>query len=143
MSFSTFSFFMVYMSSPNLEATNTGGRRLPLCVGNGTQLSAHRRRTSSASSVSGMTTARCSLGNFDRHRGIAVPHLLERSPLLALNLHYDLIRPPAQSSKANEEDIVVLLQHLERVYFLQLRLSLSTWRSIAAATGPCRSVAPA
>ena len=67
-------------------------------------------------------------------RGISVPHLLERSPLLVLNVHYDLIRPSAQSSKGDEDDIIVLLQHLERVSFLQLRLSLSTWRSIAAAT---------
>ena len=72
--------------------------------------------------------------NFDRRRGTAVPHLLERSPLLALNLHYDLICPSTQSSKVDEDDILVLLQHLERVCFLQLRLSLSTWRSIAAAT---------
>ncbi len=63
-SFSTSSLFMVQMSSPNLEATNTGGRRWRLCVANGTALSAHHRRTSSASSISGMTTPRCSLGTF-------------------------------------------------------------------------------
>lgn len=63
-SFSTFSNFMVQMSSSNLEATNTGGRRLRWCVKNGTQLFAHSRRTSSGSSVSGMTTPRCSLGTW-------------------------------------------------------------------------------
>ena len=60
MSFSTSSLFMVHMSSPNLEATNTGGRRLRLCVANGTVSSAPRRRTSLASSVSGITTPRYS-----------------------------------------------------------------------------------
>ena len=72
--------------------------------------------------------------NISHQRGDSVTHLLERSPLLPLILHYDLIRPSAQSPKGEEDDIVDLLQHLERVYFLRLRLSLSTWRSIAAAT---------
>ncbi len=72
--------------------------------------------------------------NISHQRGNSVTHSLERSPLLPLNLHYDLIHPSVQSSKGDEDDIVVLLQHLERVYSLQLRLSLSTWRLIAAAT---------
>ncbi len=72
--------------------------------------------------------------NISHQRGNSVTHSLERSPLLPLNLYYDLLRPSAQSSKGDEDDIVILLQHLERVYFLELRLSLSTWRSIAAAT---------
>ncbi len=63
-SFLTSSLFMVQMSSPNLGATKTGGRRWRLCVANGKASSAHRRRTSSASSVLGITTPRCSLGTF-------------------------------------------------------------------------------
>ena len=72
--------------------------------------------------------------NISHHRGNSVTHSLECSPLLPLNLHYDLIGPSFQSSKDDEDDIIVLLQHLERVYILRLRLSLSTWYSIAAAT---------
>lgn len=72
--------------------------------------------------------------NISHQRGNSVAHSLERSPLLPLNIHYDLIHPSAQSSKEDEDDITILLQHLERVFSLQLRLSLSTWRSIAAAT---------
>ncbi|KAI9458892.1 hypothetical protein BJY52DRAFT_402604 [Lactarius psammicola] len=67
-----------------------------------------------------------------RGSGNSVTQSLERSPLLPLNLHYDLIRPSAQSSKDDEDDIIVLLRHLERVYSLQLRLSLSTWHSVTA-----------
>ena len=74
------------------------------------------------------------LTNIAHRGGNPIIHSLERSPLLVLNLHYDFIRPFAQSSKSDEDDIVVLLQHLERVYFLHLRLSLSTWRSIVAIT---------
>ena len=74
------------------------------------------------------------LRNIWLQRGNSVTHSLERSPLLPLNLHYDFIRPSPQSSKGDEDDIVTLLQHLERVYSLRLRLSLSAWRSIAAAT---------
>ncbi|KAH9174715.1 hypothetical protein EDB89DRAFT_464239 [Lactarius sanguifluus] len=72
--------------------------------------------------------------NISHQRGDSVTRSLERSPLLPLNLHYDLICPLSQSSKGDEDDIVVLLRHLERVYSLQLRLSLSTWRKIVAAT---------
>jgi hypothetical protein len=72
--------------------------------------------------------------NISHQRGHSVTHLLERSPLSALNLHYDLIHPSAQSSKSDEDDIVTLLQHLERVYSLQLCLSLSTWDRIATAS---------
>ena len=74
------------------------------------------------------------LKNISHRRGNSITHLLERSPLSTLNLDYDLICPSAQDLKGDEDDIVVLLQYLERVYSLHLRLSLSTWRSIAAAT---------
>ena len=67
-------------------------------------------------------------------RGNSITHSLERSLLSTLHLNYDLIRPSAQNSKGDEDEILVLLQYLERVYSLHLRLSLSTWRSIAAAT---------
>jgi hypothetical protein len=74
------------------------------------------------------------LRNISHRRGNSVTRSLERWPLLTLNLHYDFIRPAAQSSKGDEDDIVVLLQNLERVSSLHLRLSLSTWRLIAATT---------
>ncbi|KAI9458891.1 hypothetical protein BJY52DRAFT_402615 [Lactarius psammicola] len=72
--------------------------------------------------------------NISHRRENSITHSLERSPLLPLNLHYDLISPFVESSKGDEDDIVLLLQHLERVYSLQLHLSLPVWRSIAAAT---------
>jgi hypothetical protein len=74
------------------------------------------------------------LKNISHRRGNSVTYSLERSPLSTLNLNYDLINPSSQSSNGDEGDILVLLQHLERVCFLRLRLSLPTWRSIAAAT---------
>ena len=74
------------------------------------------------------------LRNISYRRGNSITHSLERSSLLTLNLNYDLISPSAQTSKSDEDEIVVLLQYLERICFLRLRLSLSTWRSIAAAT---------
>ena len=74
------------------------------------------------------------LRNISHRRGNSIRHSLERSPLSTLNLDYDLIRPSAQNFKGDEQEIAVLLQYLERVCFLHLRLSFSTWRSIAAAT---------
>jgi hypothetical protein len=73
------------------------------------------------------------LKNISHRRGNSITHSLELSPLSTLNLRYNLIHPSAQRSKGDEDEIVVLLQHLERIYFLDLRLSLSTWRLIAAA----------
>ena len=72
--------------------------------------------------------------NISHQRGNSVTRSLERSPLSLLNLQYDFIRPSAQNFKGDEYDIAVLLQYLERVYFLRLSMSLSSWRSIAAAT---------
>ena len=76
------------------------------------------------------------LNNISQQRRNSITHSLasERSSLSTLHLNYDLIRPSAQNSKGDEDEILVLLQYLERIYFLHLRLSLSTWRSIAAAT---------
>ncbi|KAI9444246.1 hypothetical protein H4582DRAFT_1920353 [Lactarius indigo] len=64
-------------------------------------------------------------GTFHIDEANSVTHELERSPLLPLNLHYDLICLPVQSSKGDEDDI--------------LRLSLSTWHNIAAATSDNRA----
>ncbi|KAF8271831.1 hypothetical protein EI94DRAFT_490413 [Lactarius quietus] len=69
-SISTFSAFMVQISSPNLEVTKSGGRRSRLCVANGRASSFPRRRTSSMSSVSVMTTPRCSIGIFQIKKDI-------------------------------------------------------------------------
>ena len=74
------------------------------------------------------------LKNISHRQGNPITHSLERSSLSTLHLDYDLIRPSAQNSKGDEDEILVLLQYFERVYFLHLRLSPSTWRSIAAAT---------
>ncbi|KAI0252986.1 hypothetical protein BJV78DRAFT_259328 [Lactifluus subvellereus] len=62
--------------------------------------------------------------------GDSVASLLRRWPLSTLHLHYDLIQPPRSSE--DEDNVLVLLQHLERVCSLYLRAPLSTWRSIAA-----------
>ena len=74
--------------------------------------------------------------------GDSVASLLRRWPLLPLHLHYDLIQPSRNSK--DEDSVLVLLQHLERICSLCIRAPLSTWRSIVAeALGPpisCTSI---
>ncbi|KAI0252975.1 hypothetical protein BJV78DRAFT_258988 [Lactifluus subvellereus] len=72
------------------------------------------------------------LTNISSRGGVSVTSRLRRWHLLPLHLHYDLIQPSLGAGE-DEDDILVLLQHLERIYFLSLLAPLPTWRSIAAA----------
>jgi hypothetical protein len=70
--------------------------------------------------------------NISNRGGDSVASRLKRWHLLPLHIRYDLIQH-SQSARTDEDDVLILLQHLERIYFLSLRAPLSTWQSIAAA----------
>ncbi|KAI0305226.1 hypothetical protein B0F90DRAFT_1172797 [Multifurca ochricompacta] len=73
--------------------------------------------------------------NISRQGCDSVTSLLRRSQLLPIHVNYDFIQPTQNLAHGHVEDnVLVLLQHIERVWSLSLRAPLSTWRAIAAAT---------
>ncbi|KAH9974738.1 hypothetical protein BGW80DRAFT_1302392, partial [Lactifluus volemus] len=71
--------------------------------------------------------------NVSHRPGDSVATLLRRWRLSSIHLHYDLNQSSPRSGE-DEDNILILLQHLERVHCLRICAPLSTWRSIAAAS---------
>ncbi|KAH9974720.1 hypothetical protein BGW80DRAFT_1302282 [Lactifluus volemus] len=73
------------------------------------------------------------LMNVSHRPGDSVASLLRRWRLSSIHLHYQLNQSSPRSGE-DEDNILILLQHLERICCLQISAPLSTWRSIAAAS---------
>jgi hypothetical protein len=71
--------------------------------------------------------------NISHRGGDSITSLLMRRWLLPIHLHYDLIQPSRGAAEDDEDNILILLRHLERVCSLDIRAPLAIWHSIAAA----------
>jgi F-box-like len=71
------------------------------------------------------------LMNVSYRGGDSVASRLRRWKLSSIRVNYDL-NQSSPSSGEDEDNILILLQHLERICCLRICAPLSTWRSIAA-----------